>query len=43
MEGEGKPRDGKTRGIYKTLETGGRAIEEKKEEPSYKVTSVEMK
>ena len=40
--GEGKSRDGKTRGIYKTFEIGGRVAEEK-EESSKKVTSTRMK
>ena len=40
---EGKFEDGKTRGTNKTFETGGRAAEEKKEESSKKVTSVEIK
>ena len=40
--GEGKSRDGKTRGIDKTFETGGCATEEE-EESSKKVTSTEMK
>ena len=38
---EGKSRDGKTRGIYKTFEIGGRVVEE--EESSKKVTSTRMK
>ena len=41
--GEGKSRDGKTRGIDKTSETGGRVAKEKNEESSKKVTSTEMK
>ena len=40
--GEGKSGDGKTRGIDKTSETEGRAVEEK-EESSKKVTSAEIK
>ena len=34
LGGEGKFGDGKTRGIDKTSGTGGRAVEEKKEESS---------
>ena len=41
--GEGISGDGKTRGIDKTSEIGGRVAEEKNEESSKKVTSVEMK
>ena len=40
--GEGKSRDGKTRGIYETFEIGGHVIEEK-EESSKNVTSTRMK
>ena len=39
---EGKSGDGKSRGIVKTFEIGGHAVEEKKEESSKKVTSTEM-
>ena len=41
--GEGKSGDGKTRGIDKTSETGGRVAEEKKKESSKKVILAEMK
>ena len=41
--GEGKSGDGKTRGIDKISRTKGRTIEEKKEEFSKKVTSIEIK
>ena len=40
--GEGKFGDGKTRGIDKTSEIGGRATEEKKEESAKNVTSAEI-
>ena len=40
---EGKSREGKTRGIDKTSGAEGRTAEEKKEESSKKVTSVEIK
>ena len=41
--GEGKSGDGKARGIDKTSGTEGHTAEEKKEESSKNVTSVEIK
>ena len=41
--GEGKLGEGKTRGIDKTSGAEGRIAEEKKEESSNKVTSIEIK